>query len=361
MKPQGGFAVRAALVVAALACASGCRKKDANASVEAKAPAVRAVVKTATVDSRPMPRALPLTGTLQADVRTELTANASGRVVKTFVERGQKVTRGTAIAQLDIRAAAASAAEANANLESAKTQLEASRIECSRYDALVARGAITQQEYAKQTAKCKQDQAALGVSEARVASASLTVGDGTVRAPFTGVVTERAVSVGDYVQASSKVATLVVGDPLRLLLTVPERRFSDVKIGSLVRFAAAALPGRTFEGHIEHISGEVRSATRDVVVEAEVPNADGALLPGMFVDVDVVTGEVPMPVVPKSAVFDVGADKSLYVVESGQLVRRIVKPGVASGDLLAIEEGVTKGDVVVVDPSPSLEGGQLVQ
>lgn len=361
MRSGGGLAWRGAVLMVVAIGALGCRKKEANAGSDSKAPVVRASVKTVPVEERPMPRALPLTGTLQADVRTELTANATGRVVKTFVERGQKVTRGTTIAQLDIRAAAASAAEANANLESAKTQLEASRIECSRYDALVARGAITQQEYAKQTAKCKQDQAALGVSEARVATASLTVGDGTVRAPFTGVVTERAVSVGDYVQPSSKVATLVVGDPLRLLLTVPERRFADVKIGSLVRFVAAALPGRTFEGHIEHVSGEVRSATRDVVVEAEVPNGDGALLPGMFVDVDVVTGEVPMPVVPKSAVFDVGADKSLYVVNAGQLVRRIVKPGVVSGDLVAIEEGVTKGDVVVVDPTPSLADGQLVQ
>jgi len=339
--------------------AMACHK--AGTATEAPAPVPRVKVQTAVIVERPVPILLPLTGTLMADLRTELTANSTGRVTKTFVERGQKVDRGAILAQLDVRSAAASVAEAQASVASAKTQLDAARADCDRYDALVARGAITQQEHDRQTASCKQQLAAVAVSKARASSASLVVGDGTIRAPFAGVVTERWVSVGDYVQAPSKVVTLVVSSPLRLKLTVPERRASDVKEGELVTFNATGIPGRTFSGNIKYVSGEVRTTTRDIVVEAIVPNDDGALLPGMFVDVSLHTGERPRPVVPKSAIFLTEQEKSLYVVIDHHLELRIVNLGVEVGDSVSLEEGAKAGEVVVLDPTPSLSDGAEVE
>lgn len=338
---------------------SACSKPEANIGPRPEAAPLK--VETAVIDTRDVPRIVPLTGTLMAELRTELTANASGRVVQTYVERGQRVALGATLAQLDIRSAKAAAAEAQASVASAKTQLDAARAECERYDGLVARGAITKQEHDRQTASCKQQLAAVAVSQARASSASIAVGDGTIRAPFAGVVTERMVSVGDYVQPSSKVVTLVVSNPLRLQLTVPERRISDVKEGALVTFEAGALPGRIFSGTVRYLGGEVRQATRDLVVEAVVPNGDGALLPGMFVDVSLHAGERPMPVVPKSAVFDTGQEKSLYVVKDERLELRIVKLGVEAGDDIALEAGAAAGEVVVKSPSPSLSDGAPVE
>lgn len=345
----------AAVALVALACSKP------EVQVAPKPEAAPLKVETLSIEARNVPRILPLTGTLMAELRAELTANASGRVTKTFVERGQKVALGAVLAQLDTRSARATAAEAQAGVASAKTQLDAARAECERYDGLVARGAITQQEHDRQTASCKQQLAAVAVSQARASSASIAVGDGTIRAPFAGVVTERMVSVGDYVQPSSKVVTLVVSNPLRLQLTVPERRIGEVKAGALVTFSAAALPGRVFSGNVKYLGGEVRAATRDVVVEAIVPNADGALLPGMFVDVSLHAGERPMPVAPKSAVFDTGQEKSLYVVKDKRLELHIIKLGVEAGDGVAVEEGAKAGDVVVVNPSPSLSDGAPVE
>ncbi len=316
---------------------------------------------TQTIAERPVARIVPLTGTLTAELRTELTANAGGRVTKTFVERGQKVAQGALIAQLDVRSAAASAAEAQANVASAQTQLEAARAECERFDALVARGAITQQEHDKQTATCKQQLASVAVSQARASSAAIAVGDGTIRAPFAGVVTERMVSVGDYVQPSSKIVTLVVGNPLRLKLTIPERRIGDVKEGALVTFSAAALPGRTFSGTVKYLSGEVRPTTRDVVVEAIVPNADGALLPGMFVEAALHVGERQAPVVPKTAILATGQEKSIYLVKDKHLELHLVKLGIEAGDAFAIEEGARAGDLVVTNPSPQMSDGAPVE
>ncbi|HWO14694.1 MAG TPA: efflux RND transporter periplasmic adaptor subunit, partial [Polyangiaceae bacterium] len=268
----------------------GCHRTDPDAAL-GQAPVARVKVTTAPISERPVPILIPLTGTLMADLRTELTANSAGRVTKTFVERGQKVQSGAVLAQLDVRSAAANAAEAQASVASARVQFDAARAECDRYDALVARGAITQQEHEHQTANCKQQLAAIAVTKARATTASLVVGDGTIRAPFAGVVTERWVSVGDYVQAPSKVVTLVVSNPLRLKLTVPERRVAEVKEGALVTFTTTGGAGRTFSGIVKYMSGEVRTTTRDVVVEAMVANDDGALLPGMFVDVSLYAGE----------------------------------------------------------------------
>jgi RND family efflux transporter MFP subunit len=338
----------------------GCRRPAAkpDAGQTAIAPVK---VESATIAVRPVPRIVPLTGTLAAELRTELTANGSGRVVKTFVERGQQVEHGALLAQLDVRSAAASAAEAGAGVASAKTQLDAARAECERYDALVVRGAITKQEHDRQTANCKEQLAAVAVSQARATSASIAVGDGTIRAPFSGVVTERLVSIGDYVQPSSKVVTLVVSNPLRLKLTVPERRIGDVKEGALVSFAAAGVPGRTFTGTVKYVSGEVRPTTRDVVVEATVANGDGALLPGMFVDASLYAGERPMPVVPKVAVFATGEEKSIYVVNDKHLELRIVKLGVEAGDAFAVDEGAKAGELVVLNPSPAMTDGAPVE
>jgi membrane fusion protein, multidrug efflux system len=335
---------------------AACRRPD---EVEkAAVPSVHA--DTVAVEERSMPRVVPLTGTLLANLRTELTANASGRVVKTFVERGQRVTQGTVIAQLDVRAAALSVAEANANVASATTQFQSARDECTRYDALLARGAVSKQEYDKQTAECRQQFAKVAVSQAHAVSASLNVGDGTIRAPFTGIVTERWVTVGDYVRADSKVVTLVVSDPLRLNITVPERRIAEVKDGATVSFAAVALPGRTFTGAIRYMSQEVRPTTRDMIVEAIVANPDGVLLPGMFVELRLLTGEQPMLVVPASAVFDTGSEKSMYVVSDRRLSLRIIRVGAAAGDVVAVEEGAAKGDRVVKSPSDAMFDGQPV-
>lgn len=344
------------LLVIAVACHRGQVSTD-----EQKPPPEPLKVETATIEERSVPRVIPLTGTLNAEVRSELTANATGRVLKTYVERGQKVDRGALLAQLDIRSAKASAAEAEASVASAKTQLDTARAECERYDALMARGAITRQEHDRQTANCTQQLAAVAVSEARASSASIAVGDGTIRAPFAGIVTERLVSVGDFVQPSTKVVTLIVSNPLRLKLTVPERRISEVKEGALVTFTAAALPGRTFSGTVKYLSGEVRSATRDLVVEATVPNGDGALLPGMFVELNLHSGELNMPAVPKSAIFKLGEELAVYLVRDKHLELNILKLGAEAGDWQAVEEGAQTGDIVVLNPTAQMADGLPVE
>ena len=249
---------------------------------------------------RSVPREVPLTGVLDANERTDLAANASGRVMNVFVEMGARVAKGDRIAQLDARSAALSQAEAIANAKTAADQLATSQLDCTRYQGLLAKGAITQQEYDRAMGQCQSQTSSQDAARARAAQAGQTVGDATIRAPFTGKIADRAINVGDYVRPDSKVVTLLSDDPLRVRLTVPEPDIFAAHAGVSIRFETSGLPDKEFSAVLKYIGGEVRPQTRDLVVEALVDNKDGALLPGMFVTAHLPVGEEVLPIVPRA-------------------------------------------------------------
>jgi RND family efflux transporter MFP subunit len=317
-------------------------------------------VTTAIAALAPAPRQIIVTGTLEPDRRTSLAANASGRVTQTFVERGQMVAQGAVLARLDVRTATLGAEEAAANLENLKSEAELAKRDCERNEVLMKKGALSQQQYDKIRAGCVEVDAQMRALEKRLNQATQVVSDGTIRAPFSGLVTERLVSAGDYVQASSSVVSLVVIDSLRLKLTIPEMYAADVKAGTKVVFSPTALPDRDFTAAVRYVSGEVRQTTRDVVVEAIVDNPNGSLLPGMFVKARVSAGERSLPTVPTTAVVSEGAHKYIYVVDEHRLEQRVVRIAFENNDTLAIERGLEAGDRFVLAPTPELVDGSLV-
>jgi membrane fusion protein (multidrug efflux system) len=339
---------------------AGCSHSSAAAAETA--PAVAKIhVETALVAEQPVPKLLALTGVLSSNERTDLAANASGRVIKTFVERGDHVTQGEVLAQLDARSAALSHAEAEANVASASEQLKNQRADCERYVGLLAKGAITQQEYDRQTTSCQTQASSEEAAKVRAAQAGQTLTDSAIRAPFPGVIAERFVHVGDYVHADTRVVTLLVDDPLRLELTVPEANIGSVHPGLTVSFETVALPGRAFNATVKYMGGEIREATRDLVVEAVTDNRDHALLPGMFVTAKLPVGEVTLPVVPANAVVHRDENDSVFAVVDGHLQERIVQLGPKVGDLVALADGVKKGETVVVSPPPGAADGEQTE
>jgi len=336
---------------------SGCQ---ANAEAHASSPQPTVHVETAIATEGAVPKTLTISGTLAADQRTELSANASGRVMKTFVERGDHVTRGQVLAQLDDRSAALSAAEAKANVESALAQRQSAEADCKRYDPLLAKGAITQQEYDKAAAQCRNTAASQSAALARAGEAATALGDATIRAPFSGYVGERFVSVGDYVHADTRVVTLLQDDTLRLQLTVPEASMGYVHEGQSLDFVTVAKPDASFTAVVRFLGKEVRSATRDMVFEAIVPNGDHALAAGMFVTVQLATGEETLAMVPKRAILESGTTATVFAVVDGKLEQRSVQLGAAIGDDVSIRRGVTRGDRVVLAPDDKTPDGARV-
>lgn len=345
-----------ALVLGSLLLVAACSKKAEPAAP----PVTKVAVETVEVTTVPTPAEVRLTGTLKGARETDLAANVSGRILETLVERGTRVKKGDIVARVDVRAAALQLAEAKVQVESSRTQEEIDRIECERYEKLKAQGAVTDLEYQQVMARCRKNPLNVDAAQARASIAAKNVGDGIIRAPFAGVVTERAVEVGEYVQASTRVISLAETDELHLELSVPEAIFPKVKMGGPLVFRTIAYGDREFSGQIAYIGGAVR-ATRDVLVDATVDNKDGLLLPGMFADVRLIVGTEPKPAVPASAVFEQNKKPNAFVVHNGVLEQRVLQVERQTPEQVVINRGVSPGETVVSVYRPDLKNGQLVQ
>src|SRR5690348_10907743 len=175
------------LVVLLVACKKG--GDDSGAGAKPVAPPVKAP--TLVAAEAPAPKVLTLTGMVAADQRSDVTADTQGKVINVMVELGTHVKLGQPVVQLDVRTAALSAREAQANLEAARAQKTLADQECARTKSLLDKGAITQSEFDRQMTQCRAAQEQVSATQARTEMMTKSVADGLVRAPFDGVVAER--------------------------------------------------------------------------------------------------------------------------------------------------------------------------
>lgn len=338
-----------------------CRKPDKAAELTSANAELPIRVQTAPVEARPMPEYLVLTGTLRASQESEVAADAAGKVTHTFVERGQQVKRGDTLAILDARGASITATAANAQSELAKAQLEQARRECERVTSLKDTGAISQAEFDRVTSQCQTTQWSAAAAQAQQQNAQKIVGDSVIRAPFSGVIGERYVNVGQYVQPTMKVVSLYTPDPLRLELTVPEANIAGVQPEQSVTFTVSAFGDTTFTGTVKFVSPNVRPTTRDLVVEALCPNPELKLKPGMFAVARLETEDKPLLTVPSHAVVKQGELSRVFAVVDRRVEERIVQTGSERGGITAILVGIKPGEHVVVSPGPDVRDGAAVQ
>jgi RND family efflux transporter MFP subunit len=343
---------------------TACHKPEEGTATPAPAEAATAPihVQKGTVSEQEMPEYLTLTGSLRASQQSDIAADASGKVLQALVERGQPVKAGQVIATLDARSATLSATAAEAQARLAQSNLEQAQRECERVKHLLETGAISQAEYDRQTSQCAASQWSSAAAEAQQASATKLIGDARIRAPFDGIIGERLVNVGQYVEPSTKVASVYAPDPLRLQLTVPEANLGAIAEGVNVTFSVAAFADQQFTGIIKYISPNVRESSRDLVVEAVVPNKEGKLRPGMFAVAKLQLAEQKKPVVSSTALARDDTAARLFVVGSDNRVQeRLVRLGETKGDLVAVLSGVRPGETVVLQPGPDVRDGARVE
>jgi membrane fusion protein, multidrug efflux system len=349
-----------AILLLAGAVQPACAPQKAQSDERSATAVAPIAVSASPVGEAPMPVTVSLTGTLRPLREARIAASSPGRVLKIGIDRGSVVKKGDMLAELDVSAASLSAAEAQKAAQNAKVQRESAKRDCERAEQLFKSGAISKAELELQKSQCES--ADLGVEAAgiRAAIGAQAVREGAVRAPFSGIVEVRSTDVGEYLMPGSPVATLVAVDKLRLEVVVPEAQLSRIGLDTAVTFRVAAYPERQFTATVSVIGATVRQATRDVLVEAVVDNADGALKPGMFTTVEITTGEAKMPVVPKSAVLHRGDAAHLFVIVDGRAHERVVKLGPEKGGELAVTRGVALGDRVVFSPPDALRNGAAV-
>lgn len=346
-----------------LLCAAACRKEEAPAAAgpkkEEALPAIK--VETAEVQHQKMPRYLTLTGSVMADKQSEVAANVAGRVASTYVERGMPVKAGQVLAIVDSKAAGFQAAAANAQSQAAETQVAAARQDCERADTLFKQGAMAQAEYDRQKAQCTAQLFQANAARANADLAGKLAGDTVIRAPIDGIVGERYVNVGEYVQPSSRVASIFSIDPVRVSISVPERAVAQIEPGQTLDLTVTAYPHRTFPATVRFVSPALRAGTRDLIIEASAANTDQSLKPGMFATVLLATGEEEQATVPLDAIKAEGTIKRMFLARDGQAYEMVVRTGVEKDGRVAVIEPLQAGQKVIVKPPPGLRDGTSIQ
>jgi len=351
--------MRAVVAFVLLASLSSCKKSDEGVASKATAPPIK--VPLASVEEAPAPDVLTLTGMIAADQRSDVTADTQGKVLAVLVERGQRVKMGQPVVQLDVRNAALSAREAQANLEAARAQKRLAEEECKRAQTLLDKGAITRSEYDRQITQCTSTLQQVSAAQARADMITKSVSDGLVRAPFDGQVTEKSVAPGEWVAPGRTLFTLVDDDPLKIELSVPEAAVRAIQNSQKVELTATAQPGKRYTAQVTRIGGEI-GKSRALIVEATLdPQTD--LVPGMFAEATVVIGHVPRLVVPRTAVVQHGRIWHAFVAVDGELKDSVVQVGPSlDANRVAILQGLKKGDQVVAQVTDQIvDGVRVVQ
>jgi membrane fusion protein (multidrug efflux system) len=319
------------------------------------------VVEAVPVEVRAMPRVLTLPGNVIAERQSEVAANASGRVVSAPIERGQMVKVGEILVTVDSRAAGFSAAASSAQAQLADAQSLQAQEECARADRLHAQGAMAQSEYDRQKSQCRTQQFQANAARAQAGLNSKLAADAVIRAPFSGAVGERYVNVGEYLQPSTKVASVYVLDPVRVSISVPEPAIGLVRVGQTLELQVSAWPERTFPAVVEYVSPALRRETRDLILEARAENPDAALRPGMFATVLLTVGEERLPTVPLDSLVVDGTIKRIFLAREGRAFELVVQTGAIKDGRIAVLESLDEQTRVIQRPPPGLRDGASIK
>lgn len=353
--------MRTTLVAVLLLALAACKKEEAPTAKPKSTSLPPVTVSVDEVRHEKVPRYLTLTGSVMADKQSEVAANVAGRVATTYVERGMPVKAGQVLAIVDSKAAGFQAAAASAQSQAAETQVAAAKQDCDRADTLFKQGAMAKAEFDRQKAQCTAQLFQANAARANADLAGKLAGDTIIRAPIDGIVGERYVNVGEYVQPSSKVASIFSIDPVRVSISVPERAVGQVVAGQKLDLNVAAYEGRTFAATVRFVSPALRPGTRDLIVEASAENKDQALKPGMFATVLLATGEEEQPTVPLDAIKSEGPVKRMFLARDGQAFELVVRTGVQKDGRVAVLEPLQAGSKVIVKPPPGLRDGSSIQ
>jgi len=305
----------------------------AGAGAPASMPPMPVDVDTARI--RPIVDAVRATGRIEAVQAVELRPDEQGRITALLFREGQYVARGTPLVRIDDAMLRAQAERADADRDLAQQQL-------LRVRKLREQNAAPPADLERAEAAARSANAALSLLQLQIARS-------VVRAPFSGAVGQRFVSVGDYVTTSSRLLTLQTVDPQRAVIEVPERHAANLRPGQTVEFTVAAQPQRKFAARVDFIDPIVESTNRTITVKGLAANQDRILRPGMFIEARLATSvRQEAVVIPEDAVQPLRTANIAWVVDKGKASRRVVQLGVRSQGYVEVLSGVRAGELVVV-------------
>lgn len=314
-------------------------------------------VTTATAAKTTWKRSLTSVGSLTAVQGVMVTAELSGKVVRIHFTPGAEVAAGDILVQLDT-------SSEKAQLRSAQAAAEVARLSLERTRKLLAQRSIALSEVDNAEAHFKQ-------AASQVDNIRTSIDKKTIRAPFKGRLGIRLINLGQFINAGEAVVSLQSLDPIYADFHLPQQDAVRVAAGYKVHLTSDAFSGETIEGVVTAINPQVDSETRTIKMQATVENPEKRLLPGMFVNVDVVLpGREEMTVIPATCVLYAPYGDSVFVVEEKKdehsgatrkvLRQQFVRLGEKRGDFISLITGLKGSETIVSSGVFKLRNGQAV-
>ncbi len=304
-------------------------------------------VEIMTVETTKLAQSITVVGSLRSDESVVIRPEISGRVAEILFAEGARVSKGAPLIRLDASIQRAELAQAEANLSLNKNKLD-------RALDLQKKGFISSQAKDEAENNYRVAQAAYDLAAAKLTKLE-------IKAPFSGIIGLRLISIGDYVKDGQDIVNLEGVDPLKVDLKVPEIFLKQVALKQALQITLDAFPGKTFDGQVFAINPLVDANGRSIVIRAVIRNAEARLRPGMFARVRLLFSENHDSLtVSEQALFPVGDDQYLYRVVDGHAQRLKVDIGQRRQGQVEITQGLKAGDIVVTAGQPKLKDGALV-
>lgn len=273
-------------------------------------------------------------GTAAANQSAMLTATVTETIKTINVNEGEYVEAGTVIVELN-------SDEEQATLNEAEKSF-------ARYDQL-ARTKIGSE------ARRDEERARLDVARSQLEKRRIV-------APFSGVLGIRKVSMGDLVTPGTLITTIDEMDPIKLEFSVPEAFLAALKPGLEINATSEAYPGELFKGTVSAIDSRVNTATRAIMINARIPNADGRLRPGLLMKVDIVRSSRTALAIPEEAIVSAGDKKTVLAVgDDKKVTEKTVTTGNRQAGYVEILSGLTKGEKIIIEGLQKAHNGAEVE
>ncbi|MES2227250.1 MAG: efflux RND transporter periplasmic adaptor subunit [Pseudomonadota bacterium] len=339
----------------------------ANAKVLETGTAERAIqyVKTTVARASDAGQTIVLPGTLQGQVQAPIAARASGYLKRWTRDIGSPVQKGELLAEIEAPEIDQQLQQAVAAREQAASSLNLARSTLARWEGLRQKDVVSQQDLEERRSAAAQAGANLAAADANVQRLRQTEGFKRVTAPFAGVITRRNVDVGDLIDAGGgsgrTLFVLTQTDPLRVYVNVPQSYAQLVKTGQKVTIMQSELRGERFEGVVARTSAALDTTTRTMQVEIALPNPEGRLLPGAYVQVQLPLQANASMAIPTNTLLIRAEGIRVALVDAQGTVRlQPVRVGRNLGQSIEVLEGVKPADVLVLNPSDSIAEGDKV-
>jgi membrane fusion protein, multidrug efflux system len=304
-------------------------------------------VEVALVERRDIADNLETTGTLEAEEEVDIVARTVGPIVRLETEEGRFVRAGDLLARIDPR-------ELQAQLAVSKVAVEEARANFERAQSSFESGIVSQEVY-------DQTRARFLSAQAQIESIELQLSYTDIRAPFDGLIIERAVKFAEFVTNGARLFRISDFDPLLCNVQIPEKDLSRLALGQRATLRVDSYRGRRFEARVLRINPVIDAATGTFKVTLSVAG-EGLLRPGMFASVYLQTAvHENALVIPKRALVLESIGDSVYVAQGEQAARREVRLGYEEADHVEVLAGLEEGERIVVVGQDELSDGTPIQ